>query len=230
MRKLAYTLLIVAILLCGLIFIGNAPISKAQNGTNVSGTITQDTTWTRSNGPYNFTGDVTVAKGVTLTIEPGTIVSVNSGFTLKVDGALHAVGAAEEPIIFGSMISGTNVMGTISFTQSSTSWNEASGSGSIIQYALLRNDFYIHITDCSPKLGEDTIQGGLVTITTASPLISQCIFDTTGDDLSGSTFSIYGGSAIIANNSMILGQQIFSFCSYYFRSRQRNIFRQPYQR
>ena len=39
--------------------------------TDVSGEISQDTTWTLSGSPYIITGDVTVNGGYTLTIEPG---------------------------------------------------------------------------------------------------------------------------------------------------------------
>src|SRR5208337_5359065 len=45
--------------------------------TNVNGTINSDTTWTKANSPYNLTGPVTVDPGVTLSIEPGTIVDTS---------------------------------------------------------------------------------------------------------------------------------------------------------
>jgi len=43
-------------------------------GDYVSGVITQSTTWTLDHSPYTLTADVTVATGVTLTIEPGVVV------------------------------------------------------------------------------------------------------------------------------------------------------------
>lgn len=47
---------------------------EAALATNVSGTISTNTTWSQVNSPYVMTGNVTVAAGVTLTIEPGVIV------------------------------------------------------------------------------------------------------------------------------------------------------------
>jgi RHS repeat-associated protein len=80
-----------------------APIETATAATNVSGTISTNTTWTLANSPYVMTGDVTVAAGVTLTVEPGVVVQGNAAFrSLRVNGSLSAVGTAEAPITFTS--------------------------------------------------------------------------------------------------------------------------------
>jgi RHS repeat-associated protein len=73
------------------------------SATNVSGTIATNTTWTLANSPYVMTGNVTVASGVTLTIEPGVIVQGNATLRqLIVNGTLSAVGTASQPITFTS--------------------------------------------------------------------------------------------------------------------------------
>ncbi|MFA5652799.1 MAG: right-handed parallel beta-helix repeat-containing protein, partial [Desulfomonilia bacterium] len=80
--------------------------------TNVSGTVSTDTTWTLSGSPYIVTGNITVQgtdgeDGVTaLTIEPGVEVRFDAGTSLKVGadsgdpGALIASGSENHPIMF----------------------------------------------------------------------------------------------------------------------------------
>ncbi len=63
-------------------------ISVAQ--TNVSGTISNNATWTISGSPYTVTGNITVNAGVTLTIETGTVVQFNSGTYIVVYGTMNA--------------------------------------------------------------------------------------------------------------------------------------------
>src|SRR4051812_37883517 len=79
--------------------------------TSVSGDIGSTQTWTLAGSPYVMTGDVTVAPGVTLTIDPG--VSVLAASTdalaagasatlveLTVNGTLQVNGTAQSPVSF----------------------------------------------------------------------------------------------------------------------------------
>ncbi|MBM4122613.1 MAG: hypothetical protein FJ249_08475 [Nitrospira sp.] len=66
--------------------------------TPVSGTISLNTTWYAGAGPYVLEGDVTVAQGAKLTIEPGTVVKSKGG-GLVVRGSLMAKGTAEQMIV-----------------------------------------------------------------------------------------------------------------------------------
>ena len=43
--------------------------------TDVGGEIAVDTTWTLAGSPYVLTSDVVITTGVTLTIEPGVVVT-----------------------------------------------------------------------------------------------------------------------------------------------------------
>ncbi len=72
----------------------------------ISGRITQNTTWT-SDHKYLLVGQVFIEDGVTLTIEPGTIIfgqnaeGINAGVLCFNRGSkINANGTADEPIIF----------------------------------------------------------------------------------------------------------------------------------
>ncbi|MGA1825398.1 MAG: cohesin domain-containing protein [bacterium] len=66
-----------------------------------TGTLTEDEIWV---GTVEITGDVIVPSGITLTIDPGTVIEFISGEGLEliVEGALIAEGNAENPIMFTS--------------------------------------------------------------------------------------------------------------------------------
>jgi hypothetical protein len=67
-------------------------------------TYSADTTWSISGSPYILDGDVTVAAGRTLTVDPGVVVKFNGSFRqLWISGALNAVGTRANPITFTSI-------------------------------------------------------------------------------------------------------------------------------
>ena len=78
--------------------------------TIVRGVIDENETWT-ANNVYELDGRVIVSAGVTLTIEPGTIIKgqnqtgANASAMMIARGAkINAVGTAEKPIIFTSVL------------------------------------------------------------------------------------------------------------------------------
>ena len=81
------------------------------SSTNViiSSNITENTTWT-ANNVYELGGRITVLDGVTLTIEPGTIIKGQAGtganataLLIARGGKINAVGTSNLPIIFTSV-------------------------------------------------------------------------------------------------------------------------------
>jgi len=77
-----------------------ALVSIAGAQTNVSGTIAENTTWTKANQPYYVTDAITVNSGVTLTIEPGVDVLFDADVQLIVQGRLQAIGTETDSIRF----------------------------------------------------------------------------------------------------------------------------------
>ena len=140
-------------------FMVGVQFGTAQNSTNVTGIISSDTTWTKTNSPYTLTGPIRVNNGVTLTVEAGATVNLNN-YYIQVDGTLVARGSSNDKIHVTD--------GSISFTAVSNSWNEQTGSGSIIEYSVLSNAS-VSISNVSPKINRNSIYG--VTINGGSPAV-----------------------------------------------------------
>jgi RHS repeat-associated protein len=122
-----------------------------------------------------MTGDVTVALGVTLTVQAGVTVEGNSSTrTLTVNGSLSAVGTSGSPIVFTSTSdSGSGQWNGITF---------GTGSGtSTLQYALVR---YGGDGGTSSANGMVTVNGGTVTVA-----------DSTLSESAVSGLAINGGTA-----------------------------------
>jgi hypothetical protein len=64
----------------------------------IAGTLNRDTTWSSANGPYSMSGTVTVPAGITLTIEPGTLIFADAGAAIIVRGRIEAAGTEAAPI------------------------------------------------------------------------------------------------------------------------------------
>ncbi|MBN1552392.1 right-handed parallel beta-helix repeat-containing protein [bacterium] len=88
---------IICVMLSVTVFCG-----AASSQTYVGGAINVDTTWSPGNNPYITTSSLSVAVGVTLTIEPGVELRFGSGHALSVDGILNAVGTNGDEILFTS--------------------------------------------------------------------------------------------------------------------------------
>jgi hypothetical protein len=70
--------------------------------TSVTGNITGTTTWTKAASPYILTTDITVNKGVTLTVEADVVIKPKPGYSMIVQGMLEIQGAPFHPVVFTS--------------------------------------------------------------------------------------------------------------------------------
>ena len=69
-------------------------------GDTVIPTGTVSGIWTAAESPYLIEGDIAIHADSVLTIEPGVVVNFQGHYHLAVNGALLAVGTAEDSILF----------------------------------------------------------------------------------------------------------------------------------
>ena len=145
--------------------------------TNVSGLITQDTTWAKANSPYIVVQSIRVVDGVTLTIEPGVEVRFAGNYFLDIGGTLVALGTASAPILFtsgdGSPASGdwgmrtaTHLSGINFQDTAANAVLDAAGnyvSGSVIRHAIVEYGTGISINGAAPLIEHSIIRHNRMT-------------------------------------------------------------------
>jgi hypothetical protein len=152
---LALCLLVVLVAPIMLFIQTNSIIPNAKAQTQVNGIITQDTTWTKANSPYALTGNLLVNTGVTLTIQAGVTLNLNS-YYIRVNGTLAARGTSSEKIYING--------GSIEYTSSSIGWNEETGSGCLIENAVITQT---SISSSNPMKIDNSIINGAVSVTSS---------------------------------------------------------------
>lgn len=148
------------ILLIGFVF-----ALRAQ--TNVSGTITSDTSWDLGGSPYTLVGDVTIPSGVTLTIASGVEIYCHTFYyCIYVDGILLSDG-----------VNFTNTYSNI--------WNMFDIDGSTNFNNCIFNNLALTVNSNNPYTNEimnsDFIRSEFIVNSnvTGSNYITNCYFDNT---------------------------------------------------
>jgi len=198
MVTICLIILVAGIPLISLVHFYAAQNSSFVNGTFVNGIIASNSTWTKANSPYTLTGPVLVNNGVTLTIEPGVTVNLES-YYIEINGNLVAQGSSTDKIHFRG--------GNITFTMSNSSSSEQAVFGSIIENAIFTSTSitsYVSLTfdynsidsainiSATSKISNNIISDG-ITVGRLSTI--------TNNIISG---PLYGG-AIITNNTITGG-------------------------
>jgi hypothetical protein len=155
-------------------FIQIADLTLATPPTNgLSGLIAEDTTWRAVNSPIRLAGDVTVNYGVTLTIEPGVRVLLNSNVSLIINGRLLAEGDPANRIVF-SRVSASGRWGGITINDSPGSPEtrlrhaHVEFNGTTAIHASGATVFLDHLTFGSTDHGYISLDG-------ASFVVSECV-------------------------------------------------------
>jgi len=136
-------------------------ITTQSGTTSVSGMINSDTVWANDK-TYLVVGNVLVSSGVTLTIQPGTVVKFNPDMSLLVGGTLIADGAQNQEVVFTSAqpSPAPGDWGIIKFTASSVDavvdGAENYVSGSVFRYARIEYGKGVGLVDGLPYFSHVT--------------------------------------------------------------------------
>ena len=131
-------------------------IGKSYSQTEVSGTISSNTSWTEANSPYTLNGNVVISM-CDLQIESGVVVNLNSHI-ITLDGENYWNGS--EVIYLGASLSGDGV----SFLNSSSS----------ARSSTIRNDDIINENTASIYYAGGTLNTCLFNSTVYISLAVKC--------------------------------------------------------
>jgi len=195
--------------------------------TLVSGSISEDTTWSAANSPYVVTEDISIRywdddnETATLTIEPGVEVRFAPGTGMYVGwygrwggghghhyGALSAIGTPEDPVIFTCNAAPARPGDWKGiYFRAQTNNEKTRLENCRIEYAGDTHEANIYMEDASPSLIENcTVQnssGHGVYLSNASPLINACNFNNNEKDgiyATGDSYARIQGNDFSSNN------------------------------
>jgi hypothetical protein len=196
-RVIALCLLLVLVAPSMLLIQTNLVSPNVEAQTQVNGIITQDTTWTKTNSPYTFSGNVLVNKGVTLTVQSGVTVNLD-GYYLMVNGTLMLKGNSTDKVNVNG--------GSINFTPFSSPWNSQSDSGCLIENAIIDQT---PISSSNSLKVTGTTLNGEVTAGASSLFANDVIAARNYDSSTISIpYAVTAGSSSVISNNVIYGTHV----------------------
>ncbi len=176
-----------------------------------TGTVPVSGTWTKPGDdfPYLPSGDVTVAQGATLRLDPGVVFgATGSGF--YVNGTLLAVGTAAQPILFTSDYatpSPGNWKGIYLGPQAGASVLSFcnvlyAGGGNLGYFNSAYRSTALYLDQCSPTLADLQVSRSAslgMQLYGSSGLIQSCLINSNNAD----GIQLSGGSPQVINNTIV---------------------------
>lgn len=197
-------------------------VSVQSFATNVSGSISANTTWTKANSPYIVTNNILVNSTATLTIEPGVTIKFDALKSMQIDGTLIAQGISTDSIRFTSNTTqAAGAWGYIYFSDASTDAvfeNDINGkylSGNILEYCKVEyaggsnvnNNGALRMESSAPfinhcSINNNTASGIHIANSSAGSKITNCkINNNVGENGGGICLNnLTGGTSVISNN------------------------------
>lgn len=202
----------------------------AQSGTQVSGIIASDTTWTSANSPYSLSGNMQIDNGVTLTIESGATVNFYTR-TLLVNGTLYIEPGATINLgasyitVKGLMVCRGSISnkvqingasrvdmfppptvysGIITFGAGAADWNEQTGTGCIIENTNIVSTAII-IQGCSPKIQYNSFSGTYA----AGSYHDQAIISDSSPIINSNVFNI-SGQITLSGDNIVFSSNVYT--------------------
>jgi predicted outer membrane repeat protein len=178
------------------------------SGGNVSGV------WTVDDSPFVVNGDLRVAEGESLLIEPGVEVRFNGGYKLSILGSFHAQGAAENPITFTSN-TGANVWKGFRLDSLAASSDSARFEHCTIEKMFQQGIFIlkdrVRFDHCTIR-DNQSLYVGSIYMALSNPVIRNCHFENnnTGSQSEGGAMYIWDASPLIENNTFINNSATYS--------------------
>ncbi|MCW4028299.1 MAG: hypothetical protein NWE92_01460 [Candidatus Bathyarchaeota archaeon] len=200
-RNLLLALFLISIIVWGLVLFSAFNLDTVSATAELSGIISSDATWTQANSPYILTGNLLVKNGVTLTIQSGVLVNLNT-YYMMVNGTLQVLGTAGNLTTFDD--------GEIIFTQYSTNWNQSTNTGCIIQDAYVNSS--VTVEGSAPYLINNTITRG-IKVDSGEPTISNNTITSQGIFLGLGNENASVSNNVISGCSVGIQVYVNDFCS-----------------